>query len=144
MRNSIPVFTFSCPYCYFITLSSNINNSTTHIITVVIEWFPNKAQQLRKRKQFRVRILFCKQALGAHKDWGTHFTAYSHLPYNNHFLFIALSSWSSKCYKWTYSSRTSSCSEFSIPPPLPPAASSDTADLSHNDAFHPILPIHKN
>ena len=49
-----PKLLFYCFFKNFITFSSNINNNSTYIITVVIKRFSNKAQQCLQPKTIEV------------------------------------------------------------------------------------------
>lgn len=48
MYNSIFVLVVCCPYRYFVSLCSDVDDGTTDIITVVIKCFSHKAQKLKK------------------------------------------------------------------------------------------------
>lgn len=49
--NSIFVLVVIRPYRYFVSLCSDVDDSTTDIITVVIKRFSHKAQKLKKQNQ---------------------------------------------------------------------------------------------
>ncbi len=44
------VFVVCRPYCNFISFGSDVNDGSTHIVTVVIKSFTNKTQELQEKQ----------------------------------------------------------------------------------------------
>lgn len=43
------VFVVCGPYCYFIPFGSDVNDGSTHVVTVVVKSFTHKAQELQEK-----------------------------------------------------------------------------------------------
>lgn len=56
MGDSFSVFIVCCPDSYFVSFSSDIDHSTTNVITVVIKGLPDQAQQLKVRSTTSIKI----------------------------------------------------------------------------------------
>lgn len=50
MCDGLFVFVVRGPYCYFVSFGTDVNDGSTHVVTVVIKSFAHKTQKLQEKQ----------------------------------------------------------------------------------------------
>ena len=102
------VFTVCGPYRYFISFGSDINDGSTNIVTVVIECFTHKTQELQGRRKQRGKRK--KKKKKTNVDVIAHLLVLFQMHFVSHVSYP-------KCVRWVCCIQWNGCHSSSVLPP---------------------------